>query len=400
MPTVGNDVKKHTILQYAWHFIGMNDELTLKQEAATAQNALYEQVAELIRKSRDYVRTAVNTAMVYTYYGIGQHIVENEQQGQNRAQYGKAVLKELSKRLTNEFGPGWSVDTLENARKLFLVYSKSEPVVRKSIKELPSGENSAPTVRKSALIAQGTKDPSFVLPWSHYLILMRIDNPAERGFYEIEAYKQQWNKRELRRQVASSLYERLAMSRDKDAVMRMAKEGMTMEKNSDILRDPMVLEFCGLKPDNTYYESDLENALIDKLQPFLLELGKGFLFEARQKRFTFNEKHFFVDLVLYNRLLQCYVLIDLKVDDLTHQDLGQMQMYVNYYDRYVKQDFERPTIGILLCKQKDDALVELTLPEDTNIYAQQYALCLPDKTLLQEKMKEWIGEYEQIQQMP
>ena len=378
----------------------MNDELTLKQEAATAQNALYEQVAELIRKSRDYVRTAVNTAMVYTYYGIGQHIVENEQQGQNRAQYGKAVLKELSKRLTKEFGPGWSVDTLENARKLFLVYSKSEPVVRKSIKELPSGENSAPTVRKSALIAQGTKDPSFVLPWSHYLILMRIDNPAERGFYEIEAYKQQWNKRELRRQVASSLYERLAMSRDKDAVMRMAKEGMTMEKNSDILRDPMVLEFCGLKPDNTYYESDLENALIDKLQPFLLELGKGFLFEARQKRFTFNEKHFFVDLVLYNRLLQCYVLIDLKVDDLTHQDLGQMQMYVNYYDRYVKQDFERPTIGILLCKQKDDALVELTLPEDTNIYAQQYALCLPDKTLLQEKMKEWIGEYEQIQQMP
>ncbi len=387
-------------MQYAWHFIGMNDELTLKQEAATAQNALYEQVAELIRKSRDYVRTAVNTAMVYTYYGIGQHIVENEQQGQNRAQYGKAVLKELSKRLTNEFGPGWSVDTLENARKLFLVYSKSEPVVRKSIKELPSGENSVPTVRKSALIAQGTKDPSFVLPWSHYLILMRIDNPDERGFYEIEAYKQQWNKRELRRQVASSLYERLAMSRDKDAVMRMAKEGMTMEKNSDILRDPMVLEFCGLKPDNTYYESDLENALIDKLQPFLLELGKGFLFEARQKRFTFNEKHFFVDLVLYNRLLQCYVLIDLKVDDLTHQNLGQMQMYVNYYDRYVKQDFERPTIGILLCKQKDDALVELTLPEDTNIYAQQYALCLPDKTLLQEKMKEWIGEYEQIQQMP
>ncbi len=279
--------------------------------------------------------------------------------------------------MTDEFGSGWSVDTLENARKLFLVYSKSEPVAR-----------------KSAPFAQGVKGPSFVLPWSHYLILMRIDSPAERSFYEIEAYRQQWNKRELRRQVASSLYERLAMSRDKEAVMRMAKEGMTVEKSSDILRDPVVLEFCGLRPDESYYESDLESALIDKLQPFLLELGKGFLFEARQKRFTFNEKHFFVDLVLYNRLLQCYVLIDLKVDDLTHQDLGQMQMYVNYYDRYVKQDFERPTIGILLCKQKDDALVELTLPEDANIYAQQYALCLPDKTLLQEKMKEWIDEYE------
>lgn len=372
----------------------MNDKLTPKQETVAAQNVLYEQIAELIRQSREYVRTAVNTAMVYTYYGIGQHIIENEQQGQIRAQYGKAVLKELSERLSKEFGPGWSVDTLENARKLFLVYSKSAPAVRKSVSETTAGEKSAPMVRKSAFSMQGDNAPSFVLPWSHYLILMRIDNPAERSFYEIEAYKQQWNKRELRRQVASSLYERLAMSREKEAVIRMAKDGLTMEKNSDILRDPVVLEFCGLKPDAAYYESDLENALIDKLQPFLLELGKGFLFEARQKRFTFNEKHFFVDLVLYNRLLQCYVLIDLKVDDLTHQDLGQMQMYVNYYDRYVKQDFERPTIGILLCKQKDDALVELTLPQDTNIYAQQYALCLPDKTLLQEKLKEWIGEYE------
>lgn len=311
------------IIPQVCRFIGMNDELTNKQDTATLQNALYEQVAELIRQSRDYVRTAVNTAMVYTYYGVGQYIVENEQQGQIRAQYGKAILKELSRRLTDEFGSGWSVDTLENARKLFLVYSKSEPAVR-----------------KSAPFAQGVKGPSFVLPWSHYLILMRIDNPAERNFYEIEAYRQQWNKRELRRQVASSLYERLAMSRDKEAVMRMAKEGMTVEKSSDILRDPVVLEFCGLRPDEAYYESDL------------------------------------------------------KVDDLTHQDLGQMQMYVNYYDRYVKQDFERPTIGILLCKQKDDALVELTLPEDANIYAQQYALCLPDKTLLQEKMKEWIDEYE------
>lgn len=372
----------------------MDDKLTPKQETAAAQNVLYEQIAGLIRQSREYVRTAVNTAMVYTYYGIGQHIVENEQQGQIRAQYGKAVLKELSERLTKEFGPGWSVDTLENARKLFLVYSKSAPAVRKSVSETPAGEKSAPMVRKSAFPVHDNNAPSFVLPWSHYLILMRIDNPAERSFYEIEAHKQQWNKRELRRQVASSLYERLALSRDKEAVMRMAKEGMTVEKNSDILRDPIVLEFCGLKLDAAYYENDLENALIDKLQPFLLELGKGFLFEARQKRFTFNEKHFFVDLVLYNRLLQCYVLIDLKVDDLTHQDLGQMQMYVNYYDRYVKQDFERPTIGILLCKQKDDALVELTLPEDTNIYAQQYALCLPDKTLLQAKLKEWIGEYE------
>ncbi len=216
-------------------------------DTASAQHVLYEQVAELVRKSRDYVRTAVNTAMVYTYYGIGQYIVEDEQQGQNRAQYGKAVLKELSRRLTNEFGSGWSVDTLENARKLFIVYSKSEPVVRKSITKLQSGEKSAPTVRKSTLLAQGTKDPSFVLPWSHYLILMRIDDPDERGFYEVEAYKQQWNKRELRRQVASSLYERLAMSRDKEAVMRMAKEGMTVEKSKILSGQPSAYCYANRK---------------------------------------------------------------------------------------------------------------------------------------------------------
>ena len=180
--------------------------------------------------------------------------------------------------------------------------------------------------------------------------------------------------------------------------MRLAKEGQTIEKPSDVIKDPLTLEFLGLKPDVSYSETKLEKAIISKMQQFLLELGKGFLFEARQKRFTFDEQHFYVDLVFYNRLLQCYVLIDLKTDKLTHQDLGQMQMYVNYYDRYVKQEFEKPTIGILLCERKNDALVELTLPKEANIYATAYQLYLPDKALLQAKVKEWIEEFNEKEQ--
>ena len=225
---------------------------------------------------------------------------------------------------------------------------------------------------------------------------MRIENLEARSFYEIEATQQQWSVAQLSRQVGSSLYERLALSRNKDEVMRLAREGQTIEKPSDIIKDPLTLEFLGLKPDVAYSESKLENAIINKMQQFLLELGKGFLFEARQKRFTFDEQHFYVDLVFYNRLLQCYVLIDLKADKLTHQDLGQMQMYVNYYDRYVRQEFEKPTIGILLCERKNDALVELTLPEDANIYAAAYQLYLPDKALLQAKVKEWIDEFNEM----
>jgi predicted nuclease of restriction endonuclease-like (RecB) superfamily len=213
-------------------------------------------------------------------------------------------------------------------------------------------------------------------------------------FYEIEAAKENWSVRHLQRQYSSSLYERLALSRNKDEVMRLSHEGLTLEKPQDIIKNPLTLEFLGLQPNSVYTESTLETAVINKLQQFLLEMGKGFLFEARQKRFTFNEDHFYVDLVLYNRLLQCFVLIDFKVDKLVHNDLGQMQMYVNYYDRYVKQDYEKPTIGILLCKEKNDALVELTLPKDANIFATEYQLYLPDKQLLQAKVKEWIQEFE------
>ena len=342
------------------------------------ETQLFDAISRLIEESRRQVAKAVNTAMVYTYYGVGQYIVELEQGGNERAAYGKEVLKRLSTRLTEKYGKGWSVETLTKCRKFFMVYSISSPVETKSQETVSSGDQ----IHK------------FILPWTHYQIIMREDNPQARSFYELEAYNQQWSKRQLQRQIASSLYERLALSRDKDEVMRLANEGQVVEKPSDIIKNPLVLEFLGLKSEIAYSETDLETAILDKLESFLLECGKGFLFEARQKRFTFDEDNFYVDLVLYNRILQCYVLVDLKIDKLTHQDLGQMMMYVNYFDRYKRLEFEKPTIGILLCKDKNDALVELTLPKDANIYAQQYALCLPKKEELQRKLKEWIREYE------
>ncbi len=362
--------------------------------------SLYEKVSILIERARQHVATTVNTTEVYTKYYIGQHIVEEQQQGESRAKYGQQVLQSLSRRLTERFGKGWSVDTLEKCRMFYQVYRNSATALRKS--EMPPAKLCPITANdeiSASVLRKSEDNVRFSLSWSHYLVLMRIEDPNARSFYEIECQQQDWSVRQLNRQVGSSLYERLALSRNKDAVMRLAREGQTVEKPEDIIKNPITLEFLGLKPDVSYTESKLENAIINRMQQFLLELGKGFLFEARQKRFTFDEQHFYVDLVFYNRLLQCYVLVDLKTDKLTHQDLGQMQMYVNYYDRYVKQDFEKPTIGILLCESKNDALVELTLPKDANIYATAYQLYLPDKLLLQAKLRQWIDEFHEISQI-
>lgn len=370
----------------------MANEVAIIETRATQ---LAEKIEILVTEARKKVASVANTAQVYTYYEIGRYIIEDEQGGKLRAEYGKGVLKRVSERLTERLGKGWSVDTLENARNFYNIYAKSEPVVRKSDAPIGKSEPVARILEITENRNLWSLNHRFTLPWSHYQILTHVKDSDARSFYEIEAFKQQWSKRQLQRQIGSGLYERLALSRDKDEVMRLAVEGQVVEKPSDIMKDPLVLEFIGLKPDASYSETDLESAIISRLQDFLLEMGKGFLFEARQKRFTFEERHFYIDLVLYNRLLQCYVLVDLKMDDLTHQDLGQMQMYVNYYDRYVKEDFEKPTIGILLCERKNDALVELTLPKDANIYAQQYALCLPDKALLQQKLHEWIAEFKE-----
>ena len=220
---------------------------------------------------------------------------------------------------------------------------------------------------------------------------MRQD-PGERGFYEIEATNEGWSVPELRRHKASCLYHRLALSRDKAGIHKLAKEGQLITRPEDLFKEPLVLEFLGLHESPRYSESDLETALIDHLEHFLLELGKGFLFEARQRRFTFDGEHYFVDLVFYNRLLRCYVLIDLKLGRLTHQNLGQMLMYVNTFDREIKLPEENPTIGIVLCRQKNKAIVEITLPKGTNIHASEYQLYLPSKEELQRKLIEWGNE--------
>jgi len=366
-----------------------------EMNTAPADHRLFSKVAELIELARKKVSSAVNLTMVNTYFEIGRMIVEDEQQGKERAKYGKNVLKDLSKRLQAKFGKGFSEQNLRNMRQFFSVYSAGVSSIRqKASSELQIKGNQLAIIQQAPF----SELNKFTLNWSHYLILMRIANPEERKFYEIEASLQNWSEPQLKRQYNSSLYERLALSRDKEAVMKLANQGHIIEKSTDILKNPLTLEFLGLEEKSSFSENDLEKAIISKLQHFLLELGKGFLFEARQKRFTFDEKHFFVDLVFYNRLLQCYVLIDLKTEELAHQDLGQMQMYVNYFDRFVKLAYEKPTIGILLCKKKTDALVELTLPKDSKIYASEYSLYLPDKQLLQHKLAEWVLEFENTAQ--
>jgi predicted nuclease of restriction endonuclease-like (RecB) superfamily len=329
--------------------------------------------------------------------------MEEEQGGKARAEYGRGLMTGLSAFLTERVGKGYSETTLKNARKFYQIYVPSirQAMLAESandqqgqIRQSLSAEfKSANFVNFSSLLS--SEAYPFHLSWSHYLVLMRIKDENARRFYEIEAARQQWTYRQLQRQYGSSLYERLALSRDKDEVMRLAQEGLVLEKPRDMLKNPLVLEFLDLEERAAYSESDLESAIISKLSHFLLELGKGFLFEARQKRFTFDEDHFIVDLVFYNRLLQCYVLIDLKTDKLKHQDLGQMSMYVNYFDRYVRTPKENPTVGILLCKETNENIVELTLPESANIYASEYSLYLPDKELLRSKFAEWVEEFEE-----
>ena len=354
--------------------------------------ALLDQVRELVQTARKSAATAINSLQVITNFQIGRMIVEHEQRGAHRAEYGKFVLKTLSERLTAEFGRGFSKSNLEYIRRFYLEYcNRVAPIA-----QMPSGQSQTPLSRSAPERPFNiTQTPSaqlaavFPLSWSQYVFLLGIRDSAERQFYEIEAAQNSWTLPELKRQFDASLYERLALSRDKDEVRRLALEGQIVDAPKDLLKEPYVLEFLGLDEKAKYSETDLETAIIDKLEHFLLELGKGFLFEARQKRFTFDEDHFFVDLVFYNRLLRCYVLIDLKIGKLAHQDLGQMQMYVNYFDRYVKQPSEQPTIGIILCKKKRDALVELTLPKDAGIHAKEYQLYLPSKEDLKKRLIEW-----------
>lgn len=359
-------------------------------------------VRALIASARASVARGVDLIQVHTNFELGRRIVEQEQQGKGRADYGKQIIKALADRLTDEFGNGFSKSNLEYMRRFYLAYEdRGRQIAHTPSGQLPPSEfkgvfGGLEVFAPKTQTPSGQSLPAFTLSWSHYVFLLGIKNPAERDFYEIEASSQNWSVRELKRQFDSSLYERLALSRDKDGIRKLAREGQVVSQATDLLKEPLVLEFLGLSEQVRYTESDIEAAIIAQIEKFLLELGKGFLFEARQKRFSFDGEHFFVDLVFYNRLLRCYVLIDLKIGRITHQDLGQMQMYVNYYDRYEKVEGENPTVGIILCKKKSEALVEITLPKDANIHAREYQLYLPSKDTLRRKLAEWIQEADRV----
>lgn len=357
----------------------------------------FSQIVDLLQSARSNVVRTINQTMVTTYFEIGRMIVEEEQGGKERAEYGKQLLKELSKVLTKEFGKGFSVENLTKMRHFYLVYGNSSTL--STISENEKSETSSricPTENSSTVLRissepqiQQTLSVNFNLSWSHYLKLMRIDDENERKFYEIESVKNNWSVRELERQYDSALYTRLVLSRDKEKVKELSEKGLIIEKPKDAVKDPYILEFIGLPEHSSYSENQLEQEIISKLEHFLLELGNGFTFVARQKRISFDDKHFWIDLVFYNRILKSFVLIDLKIGELKHQDIGQMQMYVNYYDREVRLEDENKTIGIVLCQNKSEAVVEYTLPENNeHIFASRYKTVLPSKEELKALIKE------------
>ncbi len=320
--------------------------------AAGGVEPLYGRIQAILAEARSQAWRAVNSAMVAAYWEIGRAIVEDEQHGRGRAEYGADLINELSTRLTREFGKGFDRTNLWHMRSFYLTFPILDALRRE-------------------------------LSWTHYRLLLKVERTDARGFYEAEAVAARWSTRELERQIHSLLFERLTLSKDKKKVLSLAKKGHEIEEPTDLLKDPYVLEFAGLKPSVAMRESDLEQSLIDNLSGFLLELGKGFTFVGRQQRITLDGQHFFIDLVFYNRLARCFVLIDLKVGKLTHQDLGQMQMYVNYYHRCETAADENPPLGIVLCTDKNEAVVRFTLPEgNKRIVAAKYKLHLPTEAEL------------------
>ncbi|MCD4767055.1 MAG: PDDEXK nuclease domain-containing protein [Desulfobacterales bacterium] len=335
--------------------------------AGNSSQILYDQIRRVLLDSQRNVSHAVNTAMVHAYFEVGRLIVEDEQHGEARAEYGKETLTHLSKRLTSEFGRGFSRQNLQNMKQFYLCFQNCHTL---------SGK----------------------LSWSHYILLMRLDDEQARKFYLREVEIENWSVRELDRQINSLLFERLALSRDKKQVKDLAELGQILESPIDMVKDPYVLEFLGLHEQATYTEKELETTLIDNLQSFLLELGKGFTFVSRQKRMTLDAEHFYVDLVFYNRLLRCFVLIDLKIGKLKHQDLGQMQMYVNYFDREVRAKDEERTIGIILCHDKKETIARYTLPDNnTQIFASKYKLYLPTEDELIREVDEVAKKLEGVE---
>ncbi len=322
-------------------------------------------IKNIIRSARNEVVRTVEFHRVQMYWKLGKRIVNEEQQGEERAEYGAYIIRNLAKQLESEFGKGFSKRQLELCRQFYCEY----PI--------------ANMVRSQ-------------FNWFQYRLFIRIKEKDKREFYTLETLKNSWSGKELERQINAQLYERLLMSSDKESVLAVARSERLPQSSKEIVKDPLFLEFLGLEDRTYYYEKDLESALIEHLQTFLLELGNGFTFVARQKRLIIEDESFFADLVFYNRLLRCFVVIELKTEKISHQDIGQLQMYVNYFDRYEKTEDEKPTIGILLAPTKNQTLVELTLPQDANIYASEYQLYLPKKEVSEEKLDEWVEEFELV----
>jgi len=344
-------------------------------EKHNVSSRIYDRIRVIIENARGNIARTVNAEMVQAYWLIGREIVQEEQAGQHRADYGRQIIQNLSEHLSGQYGNGWSSSNLWHIRQFYLMYKDRKPAKLHT----PRAE-SAKNIILHTLRAE--------LSWSHYRVLMRIENPQARSFYEIECIKNNWSARELERQKGSLLFERLSLSKDKKGLMRLAIKGQELQTYGDMIKDPYVLEFTGLSQQSRLYENELEQALIDNLSKFLLELGKGFTFVARQKRISLDGDHFYIDLVFYNTILKCYVLIDLKIGKLTHQDIGQMQMYVNYYDRDVRLSDDNPTVGLILCEDKKDAVVRYTLSkENRQIFASRYKLYLPTERELIEELE-------------
>ncbi len=377
---------------------------------------IYRRVREIIESARAGAARSVNTTQVVAYWLIGREIVEEEQKGRAKAGYGDNLMRRLASELANEFGNGYGLTNLKMVRKFYLIYgqlvvlpighsprglsAKAHGVMAARKGHALSGHSNATRRETIAVVlpeigyaarsqswTPGLLNPN--LSWTHYRTLLRVDKAEARSFYEIEAVNNSWSARELERQINSSLYERLAMSRDREGLMRLARMGHEVQHPADVFKDPMVMEFLGLPESPKLVETELEQALIDNLQTFLLELGRGFAFVARQERLTLDGDHFYIDLVFYHAVLKCYVIIDLKTGKLTHQDLGQLQLYVNYYDRERRTKGDNPTLGLILCADKNDAVVRYTLGPDQQrkIFASRYKLHLPSEAELRAEMR-------------
>ena len=365
-------------------------------------SALFGRIVDILEEARSHVARTVNSAMVVAYWLIGREIVEEEQKGSKRADYGKALIEGLSKRLSERYGRGYSAISLWNMRKFYQRYMDRTPAILSPVgKESgqskilsPLGKELAPKQHPTGVESATGFHPA--LSWSHYRALMRVENEEARQFYEQEAARNNWNKRQLERQINTLLFERLIKSRDKDGVLQLANEGHVPENPIDIIKDPYALEFLDLPESHRLLESDLETALTTHMQEFLLELGAGFAFVARQKRLTLDGDHFYADLVFYHVRLKCYVIIDLKTEKLTHGDIGQMQMHVHYFDREICTQEDNPTIGLILCTDKNDAVVEYVLDKgNERIFASRYKLELPPKEELRRLLLEWRSENEE-----